>query len=676
MKNTQNTFCRNALFALLVCLVSVFSASGQGWQWGRGNTGSGMDGWPVATDQSGNVFIAALNFGSQPADFGGGIITPDLGGLQSTVVAKYDGSGNVIWARETKNTGTFPVNIATDPSGNVYLLGIFFGGTLLIDTFHLNFSASSFAASMQYFLVKYDPNGNVLWAKTSGGCASDISILYSAYFLAYGGIATDATGNVFITGNYSTPTNQIEGITLTNHGPIDSSDIFVAKYNSSGDLLWATGIGGYSNDVSLGIAVSSTGNVYITGNFESKIMKVGNSTISSPAGLQMAFVAELSGDGAPLWAQASTNNGFISTGVGITSDNSGNIYVTGAFDGSDIKFDTTTIHRTYPYPGTTTLSLFLIQLSTENKVTWSKVICSPNMSVVGFCIALAACGEVWVSGTWNGELNVNSYHHQDSVYIDGHILYTPDSSYDAVFIVGYNLSGGVIGYDALQSGADDQNGIACDPAGNVYMCADYYSIGFCYFNVGPNKLPPSNGTEYFYLAKYKNQPTVVIDTSFGSGDTSFCKGTQFLVNPPPGYFGFLWSTGSTDHVLRVDDTGTYWVACEAGCAAAVFIDTIHVSAINCDCFSDIPTAFTPNNDGRNDGFKPLIQSECKFDDYRFSVYNRWGERVFMTENPAERWNGEYHGIPVELGVYMYDVTYTNVLNKKKLFYKGDVTLIR
>ena len=87
----------------------------------------------------------------------------------------------------------------------------------------------------------------------------------------------------------------------------------------------------------------------------------------------------------------------------------------------------------------------------------------------------------------------------------------------------------------------------------------------------------------------------------------------------------------------------------------------------------VPNAFTPhNNDGINDEFKPLLRFLPK--DYYFSIYNRWGNKVFETTDPHVGWDGNVNGQPAEEGVYIYFITYKNfndfVYNKK-----GHVTLI-
>lgn len=92
------------------------------------------------------------------------------------------------------------------------------------------------------------------------------------------------------------------------------------------------------------------------------------------------------------------------------------------------------------------------------------------------------------------------------------------------------------------------------------------------------------------------------------------------------------------------------------------------------CLIDVPTAFTPNNDGLNDYFQP--HSAFKADKYQFKVYNRWGQLVFQSQNWQEKWDGKVNGILQNTGVYVWMLSYTHRDTGKEVFRKGTVTLIR
>ena len=87
----------------------------------------------------------------------------------------------------------------------------------------------------------------------------------------------------------------------------------------------------------------------------------------------------------------------------------------------------------------------------------------------------------------------------------------------------------------------------------------------------------------------------------------------------------------------------------------------------------IPNAFTPNNDSRNDVFKPLIFGNLV--KYEFNVYNRWGQLVYETNSTDGRWDGDYKGEPAPSGVFVWYAK-ANMINGTQIEQKGNVTLVR
>ena len=88
-----------------------------------------------------------------------------------------------------------------------------------------------------------------------------------------------------------------------------------------------------------------------------------------------------------------------------------------------------------------------------------------------------------------------------------------------------------------------------------------------------------------------------------------------------------------------------------------------------------PSGFTPNSDGKNDGFGP-VGSLSSMTNYKFSVYNRWGERVFFSTDPFEKWDGTVKGSKTDGNVFVWQAEYNLLGQSQKLFNKGTVLLIR
>ena len=152
-------------------------------------------------------------------------------------------------------------------------------------------------------------------------------------------------------------------------------------------------------------------------------------------------------------------------------------------------------------------------------------------------------------------------------------------------------------------------------------------------------------------------------------DRNVCPG-QVLALSPGTFASYKWQDGSTASTFNVTTAGTYWVEVRdaQGCTAS---DTVHISS-NC---SEVyfPTAFTPNNDTWNDLFGPL-GNVLNLENYALRIFNRYGQLVFSSGNPLQKWDGTYKGSVPQNGSYVWVASYT--LNGKQTTVKGSILLIR
>lgn len=159
-------------------------------------------------------------------------------------------------------------------------------------------------------------------------------------------------------------------------------------------------------------------------------------------------------------------------------------------------------------------------------------------------------------------------------------------------------------------------------------------------------------------------------------DTSICETDVItLTASDPAVTNYLWSTGSRESSIEVNDAGTYWVRLRNECG--VERDTINVSYESCDCHLYFPTAFTPNGDGLNEDFKPTY--DCELADYSLSVYNRWGVLIWETNNASEGWDAFYKSEIVQQGVYVWKTSYSFARGAnvgKTVSRAGSVTVVR
>jgi gliding motility-associated-like protein len=160
-------------------------------------------------------------------------------------------------------------------------------------------------------------------------------------------------------------------------------------------------------------------------------------------------------------------------------------------------------------------------------------------------------------------------------------------------------------------------------------------------------------------------PTLTINAA----SAEICNGTSMVITANAGYKTYLWSDGSNGPALTVRASATYAVQVTDtnGC-----IGTDSIEIIPCQNIY-FPNAFTPNNDGRNDVFGPIIFGSVT--NYELTIYNRWGQLVYLSENAGQGWNGEMDGKPQPAGMYVWNCRY-QLQRKKPASKSGTVLLIR
>jgi hypothetical protein len=223
----------------------------------------------IATDSSGNVAVCGEMYGgpvyvNSAVGSGGPTVSfPFSATTSDGWIAKYSSTGIALWgARITSGNSMAIGQIASDSIGNTYLSP---NGTNTTVTFY---SAPAVGGSMSLsgavFLVKYSPNGTVLWAVALPGG---------------GRMATDSSNNVFVTYNYGSGATTVYNATLAAGGggsaavtlPFagGTSDVAIVKYSSSGTVLWAAGLGSSGNDGVSAISTDSNGNVLVCATYPS-----------------------------------------------------------------------------------------------------------------------------------------------------------------------------------------------------------------------------------------------------------------------------------------------------------------------------------------------------------------------------------------------------------------------
>lgn len=234
----------------------------------------------VAAQDTSYVYITGFFTGS--ATFGSYNLTS--AGGRDIFIAKLDANnGDFIWAIKAGSASDDEAaDITCDASGNTYSTGYYQGSAL--------FGGTNVTSVGDYdcYLTKYDNAGNILWIRTGGSSSREIGH----------GVKVDTDGNVFL-GGYFNSTAAFDASNVISTG---SYDVFMAKYSNSGILKWLTGDGGTGADICYGIDVDTLGNSYMTG-YISSSATFGSHSVTNNGGRDI-FLTKYDSLGNNIWAKS------------------------------------------------------------------------------------------------------------------------------------------------------------------------------------------------------------------------------------------------------------------------------------------------------------------------------------------------------------------------------------
>jgi hypothetical protein len=232
--------------------------------WAKSPVGKG-EAQGVGTDKDGNVFIGG--YFTSSISFDGITINSYSEKSGDAFVAKYSPAGQAIWASSFGGDDGEIASCETDLFGNVYLAGMFFSKTISTENNKLINNGL-----INAFIVKYDQDGKLLWAKSAGGNNGDAPATATREFYV------DKKGNAYCTGsNWSEFTfagNPIKTIA-------GSEDIFLLKYDQDGNEIWGLDYGGSGRNAGRGITTDKNGNIFLSGSFDEKALKIDNHTLTN-----------------------------------------------------------------------------------------------------------------------------------------------------------------------------------------------------------------------------------------------------------------------------------------------------------------------------------------------------------------------------------------------------------
>ncbi|MCP4123428.1 MAG: T9SS type A sorting domain-containing protein [Bacteroidetes bacterium] len=289
--------------------------------WGTYYGGSEQDfAYGVATDPSGNVFIVGNTESPNNIATAGAYQTSHANSDDGFIV-KFNSAGVRQWGSYYGGAGTdFGIACATDASGNVYLAGYTEGSTTLASA---GAHQATFGGNADEFLVKFNSSGTRQWATYYGGTEEDLEP----------DVATDPSGNVYLAGRCQSST----GIATSGaHQTINrgDDDVFLAKFNSSGVRQWGTFYGGTQSEVEPCVATDAFGNVFLAGETRStSFIVTAGAHQTSISGSRDAFLIKFNSSGSRQWGSYFGGGGTESA-KGIAADHNGNVFITGPTNSS------------------------------------------------------------------------------------------------------------------------------------------------------------------------------------------------------------------------------------------------------------------------------------------------------------------------------------------------------
>jgi hypothetical protein len=455
------------LSALLTCFVlfagQELKSQNPEWDWAHSAGENGFDiSRSLTCDESGNVY-ACGEYGNGNIEFGS--ITLNTSASSSMFLTKYDADGNVIWARTSAGSGSASAHCTTtDALGNIYVAGDF-------NSLSLEFEDISLVSSggQECFIVKYDPDGNVIWAVKAGGTGNDR--IFS--------IACDNNGNSHVTGVYNSDELNFgdESITNSNQGGLNA---FVAKYDADGNAIWALDIGGQEPDWGRDIAVDGDGNIFVFGDHMSESITIGTLILTNETGAD-TFLAKLDSNGNALWARKGITTETYAMAVAV--DNTGHVAVSGSFSGTSITFEDITLNND---GGSGYSEFFVAKYDGNGNLQWAHAEgCSVQDEARD--MAMDEEGNICITGFFNAEP------------ITFGTTTLDNAGGEDIFVVSYSPAGEVTWAISAGSASSDYGyGIATSLDGQVYISGSFTSMDL---NFGTSSLDATNASWDFYIAK-------------------------------------------------------------------------------------------------------------------------------------------------------------------------------
>ncbi|MFK8037021.1 MAG: T9SS type A sorting domain-containing protein [Crocinitomicaceae bacterium] len=545
--------------------------------WSKSFGGSLTDkGQDIEMDNSGNLYITG--FIGNEVNIGGTIIGTNT--AQNGYIIKLDTAGNYIHAKEIAPNYSSGYHLKSDDNGHMYLTG---------ETRYDNYFSNLLVQGPGYswrdaFLVKFDTTLQAIWVKTGAGPFHNI-----------GESVAVSDNYVYMTGAFSgyadfsgtTVTSNGQGTTSTTHNA--GRDIFIAKYDFSGNLIWVKSFGGIGYDYGFGIDVTSDDHIYVGGSFRDTVM-FENTQLVAQEGPDMFFI-RLDSQGDMVWIKQQSGS-LVDQCYALALDEHENLYAGGGYR-ANMYFDNIFMPtmENSGYIGKVTQHTYPTYEFVDTFACFADTIL---LAIDGITTPLSYTTTIDQSFANTINMNNNVYIVLDSSYLLSGKIVVANNIYSDTVYFSQNIS-----HSNLVPFSLGNDTTIC-PGTSIYLTPPLGDLTYDWSdNSNDNFLIVSQPDMYWLNIEDTSgcfQSDTISISNFPSvqfnlgNDTTICDYDSLLIEGPTGNFDFLWSNDSTTNNIYAKQTFNNWLTitdtnnCETS-------DTIHVQ-MN----STAHLAFTLGND--------------------------------------------------------------------------------
>lgn len=661
-------------------------------------------GWGITVDQTGAIFVTGQFSGIGDFDPGPGTFMLNAGSYSDGYVLKLNNAGNLQWAKQFESVGipsssSRGFSIALDNFGNVYTTGDFNGGvdfdpagaTYILNTPTLE----------DTYISKLSPAGNFIFAMQLAG----------NNFTQSASLFIDIQRNITITGGYFGTADFDPTAGIYNLSSVGSSDIFVLKlkqpcaqsttstitaaacnqytlnnqvYTSSGTYIQTLiNAAGCDSIITLNLTIGGStttlaatscdsyfweGQTYTTSGTYT-VTYIGSGGCDSILKLNLVIKKSIATNISVSICEGQTYNGHSATGVytdiftaanGCDSIRTLNLTV----KLKSILSLNATICEGQTYEGYSTSGTYINTFVAANGcdstrtlylIVNPKKITNINASICAGQTYLAGGAAQTISGIYRDTLR--TFLNCDSIIITNLVVHQkprPDLSQDKNLCTGSVL--------LLNPGTYKS-----------YVWQDMSTLSTYSVNtVGLYWVTVTDNNNCIATDSIRINTIFPLPANFLKQSDSLCTYDKLILQPTKNYSNYLWSNGAAQSNITIQNPGQYWlqVTDVNGCRG---LDTITVVSKTCNIGVFIPTAFTPNGDGKNDFFKAIVHGNLL--SFKLEVFNRYGELVFRTSDILKEWDGLYKGATFSTNTFVWQCVY-QLEGNQPVYQKGTVLLIR